>query len=79
VPEHLFHIKNANNAKVGANAVDNSDNPGRFAFYAVDGVDNAYYIYSFDENKWLNYTKAAGYDNKKNFVTLLTESKSNGI
>ena len=43
---------------------------GKFAFYAVSGVDNAYYIKCVDTGKWLSYDNTA-IDNKKNFVTLV--------
>ena len=72
---HYFTITNGNNVKVGKNTVD-SNVPGRFAFFAVDGVTNSYYIYSLDEARWLNYTKAGCYSNTKNFVTL-SETKGN--
>ena len=68
-PEHQYFITNGNNAKVGKNAV-NSNEAGCFAFYAVEGVDNAYYIYSLDEKKWFNYVKEASYGGRKNFITL---------
>ncbi|MBQ8270053.1 MAG: Ig-like domain-containing protein [Bacteroidaceae bacterium] len=45
-----------------------AENYGLFAFYAVDGVENAYYIYSKTAGKWLTYTKAASYNNGKDFV-----------
>ena len=66
---HVFYITNGNNVKVGKNAV-NSNTAGRFAFYAVNGVENAYYIYSLDEGKWFDYPKADGYSDKKGFITL---------
>ena len=72
-----FKLKNANGAYIKANAVDgNEATAGKFAFYAVDGVENAYYIYSVDEEKWFNYTKAGGYSDTKGFISL-SEEKEN--
>ena len=67
-PENLFTITSGNNAKVGANAVDGS--AGHFAFFAVDGLDDTYYIYSVDAKQWFDYDLAASYNNQKNFVKM---------
>lgn len=71
-PEYQYFITNGNNAKVGKNAV-NSDEAGRFAFYAVENVENAYYIYSLDETKWFDYEMKESYGGQKNFVKLSSE------
>ena len=71
-PEYQYFITNGNNVKVGKNAV-NSNEAGCFAFYAVEGVDNAYYIYSLDEKKWFDYDKSASYGGQKGFVKLSQE------
>ena len=64
---------NGNGAYVGPTTAPATDENGLFAFYAVDGVDGAYYIYSHSAKKWLGYTKAASYNNGKGFVTLSNE------
>lgn len=46
-------------------------NYGSFAFFAVDGVNDAYYIYSTQAKKYLSYTKAGSYSAKMDFVTLV--------
>ena len=69
-PEHVYTMKNGNNVYVGPTTAPATDENGLFAFYAVDGVDGAYYIYSHNAKKWLGYEKAASYDNGKGFVTL---------
>ena len=61
---------NGNGAYVGPTTAPATDVNGLFAFYAVDGVDGAYYIYSYNAEQWLGYTKAASYSSKKGFVTL---------
>ena len=72
-----FKLKNANGKYIKANAVDgDEETAGKFAFYAVDGVENAYYIYSVDEAKWFNYTLAGSYSNTKGFISL-SEEKGN--
>ena len=45
-----------------------ADNYGLFAFYAVDGTDNAFYIYSYKARKWLSFTNAGSYRNGPDFV-----------
>ena len=72
-PEKVFTIKSGNNVYVGADAAPGD---GRFAFFAVENVENAYYIYSVTNNKWFSYKKAASYSTGKNFVTL-SEVKEN--
>ena len=71
-PEHVYTMMNGNN--VYANGLtaptQTAENYGLFAFYAVDGVDGAYYIYSHTAKKWLTYTKAASYSNSKDFVKM---------
>ena len=61
---------NGNGAYVGPTTAPATDVNGLFAFYAVEGVDGAYYIYSYNAEQWLGYTKAASYSSKKGFVTL---------
>ena len=71
-PEHVYTMKNGNNVYVnGLTApTENAANYGQFAFYEVDGVDGAYYIYSHTAKKWLTYEKASGYNNGKDFVKM---------
>lgn len=63
-PEHVYTMVNGNNVySNGLTApTQTAENYGLFAFYAVDGVENAYYIYSKSAGKWLTYTKAASYN-----------------
>ena len=69
-PEHVYTMMNGNN--VYSNALtaptQKAENYGQFAFYAVEGKAGAYYIYSHTAKKWLTYTKAASYNNGKDFV-----------
>ncbi len=69
VPEKLYKIKSKKNIYMAAHANPTQNNYGRFAFYAVDGKDNTYKIYSYDANLWLSYTKKAGYSDAMNFVS----------
>ena len=68
-PEHLYKIKSKRNIYMAAHSNPTQENYGRFAFYAVDGKENTYKIYSYDANLWLTYTKAGGYSNGMNFVS----------
>ena len=69
-PEHVYTMVNGNG--VYSNALtaptQTAANYGLFAFYAVDGIENAYYIYSHNGKKWLTYTPAASYNNGKDFI-----------
>lgn len=69
-PEHVYTMTNGNG--VCSNALtaptQTAENYGLFAFYAVEGSTNSYYIYSHSAKKWLTYTKAASYSNGKDFV-----------
>ena len=47
-----------------------------YAFFAVDGMDNAYKIYSLNKQAWLSYTKASGYSNGTNFVKFVPDQAS---
>lgn len=77
-PEHVYTMMNANGWYADANThgTQTTAEAGHFAFYPVSGIDNAYYIYSVDNNKWLTYTKASSYSNKRDFISM---SSSFGI
>ena len=68
-PENLYKIKNKRGIYMAAHSNPTQGNYGRFAFYAVEGKENTYKIYSYDADLWLSYTKASGYSNGMNFVT----------
>ena len=71
-PEHVYTLTSGNgltsNALTAPTA--SADKYGQFAFYAVDGVSGAYYIYSHTAKQWLSYTKAASYNDGKDFVKM---------
>ena len=71
-PEHVYTMMNGNNVYVNGltGPTRTEANYGQFAFYAVNGVDGAYYIYSHTAKKWLTYTMAASYSNGKDFVKM---------
>ena len=68
-PENLYKIKTKTGYYMAAHSNPTQENYGRFAFYAVDGKENTYKVYSYDANLWLSYTKASGYNNGMNFVS----------
>ncbi len=76
-PEHLYRINNNSDTRLYVTATTDDTRSaaeaGEFAFYAVSGVDNAYYIYSKTASKWVSYTKADGYNNQNNFLTTVDE------
>ena len=71
-PEHVYTMMNGNNVYVNhlTAPTQTETNYGQFAFYAVEGVADAYYIYSHAAKQWLTYTKAASYNNGKDFVKM---------
>ena len=69
-PEHVYTMVSGNGVYAGPTTAPATDENGLFAFYAVDGVEGAYYIYSHSAKQWLGYEKAASYNNGKGFVIL---------
>ena len=69
-PEHVYTIVSGNDVYLGPETAPATDVKGLFAFYAVDGKNNAYHIYSYSAKKWLTYDKASSYSNGKGFVKL---------
>lgn len=45
-------------------------NAAAFAFYAVAGKSNTYYIYNYSAKKWVTYDLATSYSNMKGFLKL---------
>ncbi len=78
-PEYVYTMINGNSAYANAQTapMQDGEEPGLFAFYAVENVSNAYYIYSHSANKWLSYNKSSYYSNGKNFVKL-SDKKTEG-
>lgn len=68
-PEHLYTMLNGNSMSMNVNTspTTTEGNYALFAFYA-SGTEGAYYIYNYTAGKWLNYSKAASYSNKTDFV-----------
>lgn len=70
-PEHAFSITGGSGwhmtGKTHARKADDKE-CGAFAFFAVSGKENAYYIYSITEKKWFTYGTIT--DNTKDFVQL---------
>lgn len=71
-PEHVYTMVSGNGLYVNALTAptQTAENYGLFAFYAVEGKENAYYIYSHSAQKWVTYTRALSYDNKISFVAM---------
>ncbi len=71
-PEHVYNMTSGNGLTSNALTAPTETvaNYGQFAFYAVDGVEGAYYIYSHTAKKWLTYTLAASYNDGKDFVKM---------
>lgn len=72
-PEYLYSFKNKQTyyANSMTSPVNEGDaDIGLFAFYAVEGIENAYYIYSYCIDKWLTYDKSESYSNGKGFIKL---------
>ena len=78
-PDHLYTLVSGNGYYVNALTAPTQTeaNYGLFAFYAVPGKTNTYYIYSYKASKWLSYTPSTGYSNRKDFVQM-TDNKVEG-
>ena len=78
-PEHVYTMVSGNGAYVSATTtpVEGDAANGLFAFYAVDGVDGAYYIYSHNAKQWLSYDKKASYPTGTSFIKM-SDSKVEG-
>lgn len=86
-PEFAYTINNVNTIKgvvdygywnVNLYSVINSpSNAASFAFYAVAGKSNTYYIYNCSAKKWVTYDLATSYDNKQGFLKL-SDTKTEG-
>ena len=73
-PERIFRMTSGANITVGGDACPGT--VGEFAFYAVEDVKDAYYIYSVTENLWFNYAikpTSNDYSRGANFVILSNE------
>ena len=71
-PEHVYTMVSGNGAYVSPTTtpVEGDAANGLFAFYAVDGVNGAYYIYSHNAKQWLSYTKASNYSTGAAFIKM---------
>ena len=78
-PDHLYTMVSGGGYYVNALTAptQTEKNYGLFAFYAVPGKTNTYYIYSYKASKWVSFTPAASYSNKKDFVQM-TDNKVEG-
>ena len=64
-PEHQYYVRGTYNNKYWTSTTDDTDdiaNAGKFALYAVPGLQDCYYIYSITDKKWLTYPN----DNRNN-------------
>lgn len=57
--------------------VNSPANAASFAFYAVVGKSNTYYIYNYSAKKWVTYDLATSYNNMKGFLKL-SDTKTEG-
>lgn len=86
-PEFAYTINNVNAIDGAADygywnvnlySVRNSPaNAAAFAFYAVAGKSNTYYIYNYSAKKWVTYDLATSYNNMKGFLKL-SDTKTEG-
>ena len=72
-PEYLYSMKDGSGhyaTQMTSPVIETDTEIGLFAFYPVDGVEDAFYIYSYNAKKWLTYEKAENYSNSSGFVKL---------
>ena len=75
----LYTLKSGNDKFMTSftSLTNNVDNSGRFAFFAVEGKENAFKIYSVDRNVWVSYAKADSYTDGVNKAILVeTQEKA---
>ncbi len=53
-------------------------NAAAFAFYAVAGKSNTYYIYNYSAKKWVTYDLATSYNNNMKGFLKLSDTKTEG-
>lgn len=86
-PEFAYTINNVNSIDGAADygywnvnlysALNSPANAAAFAFYAVAGKSNTYYIYNYSAKKWVTYDLATSYNNMKGFLKL-SDTKTEG-
>lgn len=71
-PEHMFTMMNGNGLTMTSftSPTEKAENAGKFAFFAEEGKENSYYIYSVDRKVWVSYAKADSYSNGTNKTVL---------
>ncbi len=71
-PEHVYTMVSGNGAYVSPTTtpVEGDAENGLFAFYPVSGKSGAYYIYSYNAEKWLTYDRKASYPTGVSFIKL---------
>lgn len=87
-PEFAYTINNVNTIdgvvdygywNVNLYSVINSPaNAAAFAFYAVAGKSNTYYIYNYSAKKWVTYDLATSYNNNMKGFLKLSDTKTEG-
>ena len=71
-PEYQYIMMNGSGAWMKSTTSNGSASEvGRFAFFPYGENENDVLIYSIDEGKWVSYTKADSYSNKKDFAQLV--------
>lgn len=58
--------------------VNSPANAASFAFYAVAGKPNTYYIYNYSAKKWVTYDLATSYNNNMKGFLKLSDTKTEG-
>lgn len=58
--------------------VNSPANAASFAFYAVAGKSNTYYIYNYSAKKWVTYDLATSYNNDMKGFLKLSDTKTEG-
>lgn len=88
-PDFAYTINNVNVLNGGVidygywnvnlySVVNSPANAASFAFYAVAGKPNTYYIYNYSAKKWVTYDLAASYNNDMKGFLKLSDTKTEG-
>ena len=70
IPEYQFYVRGTINELYWTSTTDDTkdiNSAGKFALYAVPGLQDCYYLYSINDGKWLTYPMD-NRDNRHNFI-----------
>lgn len=79
IPEHLYKMTNGHNLTLSKTTAPTQTeaNYGYIAFYQVENVSNAYYIYNFTSRSWFTYNNNKSDSNLRDLIVLNSTKEEN--